>query len=407
MRWTQIQKAAADIKTAILRSRYLAMRLANVEMLKLYYGIGAYVSNASRRDRWGSGAIAAISALLRQELPGLRGFSETNIKSMRLFFESWRGAESKGEIRQLATAELEDSETAAGFRQSATAEFTRQALGSASEEDVAAFVAVPFTLHREIIRKCKDREERLYYIRRAAHEFWTVTALQTHLRGGDFRRCGRLPNNFDLTMPDEVLALKAANVFHDEVFLEGINVGEDEGDVDERLLERSIVGNIRNFLLSLGPEFCFMGEQFRLVVEGEEQFVDLLFYNRALRCLIAIELKGGKFKPAYLGQLNFYLSALDDKVRRADENPSIGLVLCREANRPFVEMAVRDMSKPMGVAVFRSDRRVPRAYRSLRPMLEGIVSVVEGESRGLHENARCRPSSSVHLNGTCSAHHVS
>lgn len=289
---------------------------------------------------------------------------------MRLFFESWHA--SARPIRQLTTAEI---------RQLTTAEFNAVALGVVAKEDAAAFAAVPFTLHREIIRRCKTAEERWYYIRRAAREFWTVVALRTHLRSGDFKHRGKLPNNFAETLPEEALAVRAANVFHDEVFLENINVGEDEGDVDERLLERSIVANIRKFMLSLGPDFCFMGEQFRIVVQDEEQFVDMLFYHRALKCLIAIELKGGKFKPSYLGQLNFYLSALDDKVRRADENPSIGLVLCREANRAFVEMAVRDMSKPMGVAVFRSDKRVPRAYRMLQPMLDGLVAAIPANGK--------------------------
>ena len=168
-------------------------------------------------------------------------------------------------------------------------------------------------------------------------------------------------------------------MFADEVFLDGINVGEDEGDVDEKLLEGEIVANIRKFMMSLGTDFCFMGQQFRVIVQDEEQFIDLLFYNRAMKCLIALELKGGRFKPAYLGQLNFYLSALDDKVKRADENPSIGIVLCREANRGFVEMAIRDMTKPMGVAVFRSDKRVPKAYRQLEPMLKGLTEIVEGQ----------------------------
>ena len=205
-----------------------------------------------------------------------------------------------------------------------------------------------------------------------------MTALKTHIMAGDYRRRGKLPNNFELTIPAPELAARAAGMFTDEVFLDGINVGEDEGDVDEKLLEHEIVANIRKFMMSLGPDFCFMGEQFRVIVQEEEQFIDLLFYNRALKCLIALELKGGKFKPAYLGQLNFYLSALDDKVKRPDENPSVGIVLCREASRSFVEMAIRDMTKPMGVAVFRSDKRVPRAYRELEPMLKGLTEIMDG-----------------------------
>lgn len=252
-------------------------------------------------------------------------------------------------------------------------------MGESGFPDVDAFLTLSFTHHIQIFSKCKTPEEKWYYIWRAATEFWSVTALQTHLKAGDYKRRGKLPHNFALTIPVPELATKAAMMFADEVFLDGINVGEDEGDVDEKLLEREIVANIRKFMMSLGPDFCFMGEQFRVIVQDEEQFIDLVFYNRAMKCLIALELKGGRFKPAYLGQLNFYLSALDDKVKRADENPSIGIVLCREANRGFVEMAIRDMTKPMGVAVFRSDKRVPKAYRQLEPMLKGLTEIVEGQ----------------------------
>lgn len=363
--------AVRKIKTAILRSRYMAMRLANVEMLKLYMGIGGYVSMNSRKGAWGTGAIESISNRLQQELPGLRGFAPSSIKRMRTFFEAWVPASN----RPLPMGDLEtDSQSLC-----LVGEFRPSVMGEMSECDFAAFCAVPFTLHSLIIEKCKSQEERWYYIRRAAAEFWSVTALRSHLKSGDYRRRGKLPNNFAVSIPSSELATKAANVFHDEVFLEGINVGEDEGDVDERLLETALVANIRKFMLSLGPDFCFMGEQFRMIVEGEEQFIDLLFYHRELKCLIAIELKGGKFKPAYLGQLNFYLTALDDKVRKPSENPSVGIVLCREFNKAFVEMAIRDMSKPMGVAVFKSDRTVPRAYRALTPLMNELPQLLNAD----------------------------
>ena len=371
--------AVAEIKAAILRTRYMAARLANGEMLKLYFGIGAYVSANSRKGKWGTGAISEISARLQQELPGLKGFSESAIKRMRRFFEVWYCDSSHAELkattvnRPSVVGDLKECE----ILKISNHEFRPSVMGEIGESDFSAFCAVPFTHHSILIEKCKSAEERWYYIRRIAAEFWSVTALRSHIKGGAFKRLGRMPNNFAVTIPTRELAVKAANMFADECFLEGINVGEDEGDVDERMLEHEIVANIRKFMMSLGPDFCFMGEQFRIMVDGEELFVDLLFYNRALKCLIAIELKGGKFKPAYLGQLNFYLSALDDKVKRPDENPSIGIVLCREAKRCFVEMAIRDMTKPMGVSVFRSDKRMPRVYRQLEPMLKGLSEISE------------------------------
>ena len=386
-----IVAAVREIKTAILKTRYMAARLANAEMLKLYFGTGAYVSANSRKGKWGTGAIAEISSRLQQELPGLKGFSESSIKRMRRFFEVW--CEDSSAAGKVVTAPVKtplalpdaNRPSAMGDLSRSTilmvadSEFRPSAMGEMTESDFACFCAVPFTHHTLLFEKCKTPDERWYYIRRIATEFWSVTALRTHLKAGDYRRRGKLPNNFALTIPAPELAARAARMFADEVFLDGINVGEDEGDVDEKLLEGEIVANIRKFMMSLGTDFCFMGQQFRVIVQDEEQFIDLLFYNRAMKCLIALELKGGRFKPAYLGQLNFYLSALDDKVKRADENPSIGIVLCREANRGFVEMAIRDMTKPMGVAVFRSDKRVPKAYRQLEPMLKGLTEIVEGQ----------------------------
>ncbi len=375
-------QAVYEIKTAILHTRYMAARLANAEMLKLYFGIGGYISVNSRKGKWGTGAIKEISARLQQELPGLKGFSESNIKNMRQFFETWdvilnhqspSGDLIDGDIQLFSskhwTNEIFITPIALSNCQTPTSEIP--------ESDLNAFLALSFSHHVELIMHCKTFEERWYYIRRAATEFWSVTALKTHLKSKDFKHRGKMPNNFGLTLPNQEMALKAARMFSEEVFLEGINVGEDEGDVDERLLEHEIVSNIKKFMMSLGPDFCFMGEQFRIIVENEELFIDLLFYNRALKSLIALELKGGKFKPAYLGQLNFYLSALDDKVKMADENPSIGIVLCRDANKSFVEMAIRDMSKPMGVALYRSDKKVPSTYSPLMPMLKGLEELME------------------------------
>ena len=131
--------------------------------------------------------------------------------------------------------------------------------------------------------------------------------------------------------------------------------------MDERVLERAMVNSIKRFIQTLGPDFCFIGNQYRVIVDNEEFFIDLLFYHRVLRSMVAIELKRGKFKPAYLGQLNFYLSALDEQLKHPDENQSIGLLLCQEASRTIVELAIRDFNKPIGVETYRLGKDIPRA----------------------------------------------
>ena len=366
------------IKSAILKSRYLAARLANAEQLKLYFSVGGYVSANTRQGKWGTGAIEAISRSLQAELPGLRGFSPSSMKYMRQLYEEWSSIANRktpsdenpaGTIRQPAIGEL-SIEPIPVIRQSV--------IGELKGSDIDAFFSIGFAHHIQIFSKCKSPEKRWYYIRQCAANFWSVRVLKQHLAAGDFRHIGALPNNFALTMPDARQVSRAVQSFKDEYLLDFINIEDaaDNEDVDERVLESAIVNSIKQFIQSLGPDFCFVGNQYRLIVGEEEFFIDLLFYHRLLRSMVAIELKRGKFKPAYLGQLNFYLSALDKQVKHPDENQSIGLLLCQEANRTIVELAVQDFNKPIGVATYRLGNEIPEPYRILIPMLNGVQRII-------------------------------
>jgi predicted nuclease of restriction endonuclease-like (RecB) superfamily len=249
----------------------------------------------------------------------------------------------------------------------------------AASSTLQAFFTIGFTHHRYVIEACKQLNERWYYIKRCAAEFWTVEALKSHLKADDYHRYGSLPNNFALTFPDASLAAKAVRAFKDEYLLDYINIEEAESlqDIDERVLNRTLVLKIKRFIQSLGHDFCFIADDYRLIVDDDEWFVDLLFFNRTMKCLVAIELKRGKFKPAYLGQLNYYLSVLDDKERHSDENPSIGLILCQEAKRGVVELAIRDFGKPMGVATYRLEQNVPENYKPLQPLVNGVQQILD------------------------------
>jgi predicted nuclease of restriction endonuclease-like (RecB) superfamily len=235
-------KAVQEIKTAILQSRYRAASVANAEQLMLYYGIGKYVSDNSRSGKWGSGAIEAISKQLQQELPGLRGFSATNMKSMRIFFDEWKNDLEPN--RQLPTADLAESILQTVNRQLSTAETVDETSGISIRHLISdklafdkqdAFLKIGFTHHREILAKCKPLDERWYYIQRCAAEFWSVETLKSHIRAKDYSHIETLPNNFQLTMPDEKLAGRAVRAFKDEYLLDYINIEEDD---DERVLER-------------------------------------------------------------------------------------------------------------------------------------------------------------------------
>lgn len=360
------QDAVQKIKKAILQSRYRLAANANGELLTLYYGVGRYVSANTRAGKWGTGAIEAISAQLQGELPGLHGFSPSNMKNMRIFYEQWTPELEPN--RQLATVDLDNSGNIAQIRQLPTAGLT--------ESKMAAFLRVGFTHHREILRKCQSSEERWYYIFRCANEFWNVTSLKNHLRADDFSAYGSMPNNFMLTILDERNATKAVRSFKEEYLLDFVDIKEAD-DYSERDVENAIVSQIKRFIMTAGDGFCFIGNQYRLLVDEEEFFVDMLFFNRNLQCLVAFELKRDKFRPADLGQLSFYLSALDKYVRKPNENKTIGILLCQEMNRTVVELAVQDYEKPMGVATYRLGTDIPEPYTSLIPVIDGVQQMLK------------------------------
>lgn len=247
--------------------------------------------------------------------------------------------------------------------------------------NIEYFTSIGFSLHMMIIRKTKDIDERMFYIREAAIGHWSKNMLEIRLKEDLYHHRGNMPNNFGITIPENKQYLRAIQSFKDEYLLDFVNVEEldlsDLQDLDERVLEGEIVRNIRNFIQCLGSGFCFIGNQHRIVVDGDEFFCDLLFFQRDLKALVVIELKKGKFKPAYLGQLNFYLTALDEQERKSGENPSIGILMCKEVNRGVVEMAIRDYSKPLGVATYRTADELPGNYKVLAPILEEVPKLLE------------------------------
>lgn len=383
--------AVKQIKTAILKSRYEAAALANKELLKLYFGIGQYVSFHSRNKNWGKGAIDSISSLLQQELHGLRGFSATNIRNMRIFYEEWEcmqpflidkkeplfqfseeelnrqlpSTELKNQNRQLATGDLNDS-------------FLIQQLPTAELENewIELFLKVPFTQHRLIIRGAEVTEERVFYIQKVATEFWSFETLKHHLKSDLYQRQGKLAHNFQSTLSENAFRQKALMAFKDEMLLDFINIEDADEEPNERVLENAIVQNIKKFIMALGSEFSFIGNQHRLLIEDEEYFIDLLFFNRKIQSLVAIELKKGKFKAEYVGKMNLYLSALDEMVKQPHENPSIGIILCKEKNNKIVEFAFRDTSKPMGVVTYKTYNDLPEAYKNILPDTETLKSLL-------------------------------
>lgn len=354
-----------ELKSAILKSRYNAARLVNRELIILYFKIGAKISIETKKQVWGSKVLEQISNELQNELPGLKGFSATNLKRMTFLYNYWN---ENSIIRPTPSGQIHDAENV-----SFNEEF--EFSPTLSNQLVKTFFSVSFSNHFLIASKVNSSEEALFYIQKASSEYWSYRTLEYQLKANLFSKEGKLPNNFVETLPKKI-SNNAIQVFKDEYLLDFINI-EDPDEEDERLIENEIVRNIKKFILTIGNDFAFMGNQFRLVVEDQEFFVDLLFFNRKLQSLVAFELKKGKFKPEFLGKMNFYLSALDDLIKQPHENPSIGIILCKEKNNKIVEYSFRDFNKSMGVATYKTSNEIPKKYKNILPDADTLKRLME------------------------------
>ncbi|MCR5623686.1 MAG: DUF1016 domain-containing protein, partial [Lachnospiraceae bacterium] len=218
-------------------------------------------------------------------------------------------------------------------------------------------------------------------IRRCANEHFTVEALKSSIAADDYHHQGNLPNNFARTLSASQQALKAIGTFKDEYLLDYINVEEldvrDTADIDEKVVENAIIHNVKNFILTFGKDFAFIRNQYHLDAFGEDQYIDLLFFNRELNCLVAVELKRGKFKTSYLGQLQGYLSVLDGYERKPHENPAIGIILCKDMNKSFVDYVIRDYTKPMGVATYKTSKDMSEELLRALPNIEDLKRLLD------------------------------
>lgn len=382
-----LSQAVETIKTAILQGQHEALKGANRVQLAVYYGIGKYLSKNTRNFAYGTGALKAISQQLRKEMPGLRGFSETNLKNMRLFYEQWTILDANSSV---ATDEstIEHSSVATDELQIVNNQidiYQTIAVPNIAEFPVDSFFVVPFSHHVEIYKRVSELPARYYYIHRTAEEHLSVEALERLIKQQAYEHQEKVPNNFTQTLSNSSLARKAVMMFKDSYMLEFINteeIGErDIQDIDERVVEQQIVQNIKQFIMTFGKDFSFIGNQYHLEVYGVEFFPDLLFFNRELNALVVVELKLGEFKTSYLAQLTTYLRILDDHVRKPHENPSIGIVLCKSANKDFVEYVIQDYNKPMGVATYKTGADMPDRLRNALPDIEQLKQLIADSNK--------------------------
>ena len=379
----EIASAVGQIRLAILQSQERAVKAVNQEQLALYYGIGRFISANTRNKNWGKGVIEGISAQLKQQLPGLRGFGVRQLKNMRTFYEAWCQLEANSAITIAKTdpnsaitiAELEE------ITEDECSTIRQLQLANLPNFPLVEFLSVSFTHHIRIIENTKDTDERLFYIQYCHNYKPTTEALPAIIKKQDlYHNQGALPNNFVQTIPDYKQAFHAIQMFKDEYLLDFINVeelGMRDEEIDERVIEHNIVQKVKNFIMTFGKGFTFAGNQVHFDKLGHDHWIDLLFYNRDLRRTVVFELKKGNFKVAYLAQLSSYLRILNDDDRREGENPPVGIILCKNMDKEYVNYIMQDFRQPMGVATYKTADEIEPELVKLLPPKEELMKLID------------------------------
>ena len=316
-----------NIKREIKAAQYRAAIHANVDMLLLYHDIGCVINE---HKLWGNRFIDNLATDIRIDFPESKGYSVRNLKYMAKFAETYPNRE---------------------FVQTVSAQ-------------------IPWSHNIAIIEKVKDPEQRIWYIQKTAENGWSHNVLIHQIESGLYQRQVLVDkvSNFESRLPSPQSEL-AAQTMKDPYVFDFIPFRE---EMLERDIEQALVRDVTKLLLELGTGFAFLGNQYHLNVGGDDFYIDLLFYNLNLRCYVVIELKAGDFKPEYAGQLNFYLSAVDGILKKEEDNPSIGLLLCKSKNNLVAEYSLKDISKPIGVSEYKVTRSLPNALEEQLPSVEDI-----------------------------------
>ena len=322
-----------DIKDQIRSAQHRAILNANKEMLILYWNIGKIINENST---WGSKFLNKLSNEISSEFPTAKGFSVRNLKNMARFYREYPDIE----IVQTLSAQITWS-------------------------------------HNLEILRVESKEQRLWYINKTIENGWSVNVLAHQIDTNLYSRQieQKKVSNFPINLPSPQNEL-ALETMKDPYVFDFIELKE---DAQEKDLEEALIKNITKVLLEFGKGFAYVGHQYHLEVAGEDYYIDLLFYNIKLKCYVVIELKVGEFKPEYAGKLSFYLTAIDEQVKEENDNPTIGLLLCRNKNNVIAEYTLRDMNKPMGVSEYRIKDYLPENLQNELPSIEELISIVKKE----------------------------
>jgi predicted nuclease of restriction endonuclease-like (RecB) superfamily len=337
----------ADLKQRIAAAQTRAALAVTRELIALYWHVGKTIVQRQARAGWGEAVVERLAHDLRQAFPDLKGFSPRNIWRMRAFFLAW--SETPKKLTRAV------SETRAP---------------TPAKKLPRAVAEIPWGHNIILLQQLETAEERLWYAEQARAHAWSRPVLQAQITKKAHARQGKATTNFARSLPSPQAEL-AQQALKDPYTFDFLTVGT---EAHERVTERELLTHVREFLLELGAGFAFIGNQVKLTVGDTDYFIDLLFYHVRLRCYVVVELKAAAFKPEHAGKMNFYLSAVDDLLKHQDDQPSIGLLLCRSRNRLRVEYALRDIQKPIGVAEWetRIVERLPESLRGSLPTVEEL-----------------------------------
>lgn len=326
-------KLLNSVKARIRQAQYDALKAVNKELIVLYWDIGSMIVARQEKEGWGKTIVERLAKDLQAEFPGVAGYSRDNLWRMRKFYLMFKNNEKLAPLVQ----------------------------------------EISWTKIVVVMESCDTDLEREFYICMTRKYGWTKNVLIHQIDNKTYEKTLLNQTNFDKALPEKIRN-QAKLAVKDEYTFDFLELGDEHSEIE---LERAIMNKVNRFLIEMGGAFTFVGNQFRLEIEGREFFIDILLYHRRLKCLVAIELKTGDFKPEYAGKIQFYLAALDSTVKEKGENPSIGIILCKDKSRTIVEYALRESKKPIGVAKYQIVTKLPSTLSKELPAPEQIAKLMD------------------------------
>ena len=351
-----------EIKKQVVSSNIKAVKSVNRELINMYWNIGELILERQKQFGWGKSIVKQLSKDLQSDFLGKKGFSSQNLWFMRQMVNEYTMTNLLQPVRDLQLfQEYIKNQNIIGENLS-----NKFAIGFLKQ----LICEIPWSHNIQIMTKIKDTKERVFYLQATAGYGWSRNVLLNQIKANAYQRSltENKQNNFELTLPAHI-AEQTSEAIKSSYYLDFLGV---TSPVSEKELENKMIEHIRDLLIELGYGFAYLGNQYKITLGDNYYLIDLLFYHRHLQCLVAIELKAGKFKPEYAGKLNFYLEVLDDTVKLENENPSIGILLCAEKDNIEVEYALRTSNKPIGVAKYELTKELPKELKGKLPEIKEI-----------------------------------